>query len=60
MEPNVADKAFVKRWPDGRPVIVTQLTETEARVKIGDEYQVLPIEQWRQLPLWKYRDVFAR
>jgi hypothetical protein len=56
----VADKAFVKRWPDGRPVIVTQLTETEARVKIGDEYQILSIEQWRQLPLWKHRDEIAR
>jgi hypothetical protein len=47
----MADKAFTKRWPDGREVLVTQLTEMEARVRIGGEYRVLPIEEWRRLPL---------
>ncbi len=47
----MADKLFIKRWPVGREVVVTQLTEIEARVRIGDEYRVLPIEEWRRLPL---------
>lgn len=50
------DKAFVKQWPDGRLVVVAHLTETEARVRIGDEYKVLPIEEWRTLPLWNEAD----
>jgi hypothetical protein len=51
MEIDIADKAFVKRWPDGRDVIATSLTEAEARIRIGDEYKVLSNEEWRRLPL---------
>ena len=56
----MADKSFLKRWPDGRAVTVTQLTETEARVRIGDEYQILPIETWRRLPLYNQEDAIAQ
>jgi hypothetical protein len=56
----MADKAFVKRWPDGREVVVTDLTATEARVRIGDEYRVLPIEDWRRLPLASEADKRAQ
>ncbi len=48
----MVDIAWVKRWPDGREVVVAGLTDKEARVRIGGEYRVLPIEQWRTLPLF--------
>jgi hypothetical protein len=47
----MTDKPFVKRWSDGRDVVVAQLTETEAKVRIGVEYHIMPIEEWRHLPL---------
>ena len=50
----MADVPYIKRWTDGRQVVVTVLTDTEARVRIGDEYRILPIAAWRLLPL--YRD----
>ncbi len=56
----MADKAFVKRWPDGRMVVVTGLTDDEARVRIGDEYCVVAIEDWRRLPLWNEADRVAQ
>lgn len=54
------DVAFIKKWPDGRSVVVRQLTDTEARVSIGDEYRVLGIEQWRALPLSNEQDRVAQ
>ncbi len=56
----MADKAFFKKWPDGRTVTVTQLTAVEARVRIGDEYRVIPIETWRALPLLNEEDKIAQ
>lgn len=49
---DMADIHFVKKWPDGREVVVVEFTKTEARVRIGDEYRTLPIEEWRQIPPW--------
>lgn len=56
----MADKAFVKQWPDGKEVVVAQLTDTEARVRIGGEYRVLPIDLWRSLPLFNEGDRIAQ
>ncbi len=47
------DKALVKLWPDGRRVVVRELTPTEARVTIGDEVTTLLIAEWRNLPLFE-------
>ena len=52
----MADVAWVKRWPDGRQMVVTQLTDTEGHIRIGDKYKVMPIEQWRALPLYNEAD----
>jgi len=48
----MADPAFIKKAPDGRMVVVADLTATEARVRIGEEYRIMPIEVWRALPIW--------
>ena len=55
-EVNMADKPFIKRWGDGRKVTAANLTDIEARVWIGDEYHILPVEEWRALPLFNEAD----
>jgi hypothetical protein len=55
------DKAFVKRWPDGRQVVVANLEHKDGvSVRIGDEYKILTAEEWRALPLFNLGDAVAQ
>jgi hypothetical protein len=55
------DKAFMKRWQDGRQVVVVNLDHKEGvSVRIGDEYRILTAEEWRVLPLFNPGDAVAQ
>ncbi len=48
----MVDKPVLKLRPDGPAVTAIHLSQTEAKVRIGEEDTTLLIAEWRNLPLY--------